>query len=140
MEGAITALKEKKTWYSQQPRPPRKTAEERAAELAEKEKAREEGKEGKEGGAKAEGGKPKKEKKQPKEFKSCESRGGWFGLVVCVCAALSFGWLVLLDPLTDTPIVPLQNPPQPRTTSPPWPKAAAATELTDALFVSRRAW
>lgn len=81
MEGTITALKEKKTWYSQQPRPPRKTAEERAAELAEKEKAREEGKEGggKEAGAK-EGGKPKKEKKQPKEFKSC----GWWSFGVGV--------------------------------------------------------
>lgn len=78
VEGAITALKEKKTWYSQQPRPPRKTAEERAAELAEKDKGREE--EGKEGAGKEGGGKPKKEKKQPKEFKSCESWGlSWVG-------------------------------------------------------------
>ena len=85
MEGAITALKEKKTWYSQQPRPPRKTAEERAAELAEKDKAREEGKEaGKEAGGKEGGGKPKKEKKQPKEFKSCESEGSFGGGWWCV--------------------------------------------------------
>jgi hypothetical protein len=100
VEGTITSLKEKKQWYSVQPRPPRKTAEERAAELAEREKKREEaragaGAGGEEGAAKPEGGKEggggkgKREKKPPKEFKSCESwivgvgcGGWWLGLLV----------------------------------------------------------
>lgn len=87
VEASITALKEKKAWYSVQPRPPRKTAEERAAELAEKEKAKEEAKaaagEGGAGAGGKEGGKPKKEKKQPKEFKSCESPVGSCPVWLC---------------------------------------------------------
>lgn len=130
MEGSITALKEKKAWYSVQPRPPRKTAEERAAERAEKEKERAAAKEAAgdgEGGAGKEAKPSKKEKKQPKEFKSCEffllvKEGcGWWLVGVCLkdrmlwsdgmCVVISINRLTQTFTITPSFL-------QPRTTSP----------------------